>query len=121
MSSKGIEIMDISRDAWTQEYVKTHVPAYIYGRDMQDRIVNSVFLDKETWAFPEGVKENIKDDELYLVWFVWQDSADMRNESVKNKVIYIEKVPDYIEQAIILKENLEKEIDKYSKRHKTIL
>ena len=121
MIGKDIEMMDISQDTRIQEYIKNFTPVYIYGRNMQDRIVNSVFLDKETWVFPEGVKEKIKDDELYLVWFVWQDSADMRNESVKNKVIYIERVPDYIKQAIILKDNLNKEIEKYSKRHKTRL
>ena len=113
MIGKDIKMMDISNDEYLQRYVYTHQPMYMYGKMMHDTIVNS-FSDIDKWFFPNGVKEKIEDDELYLVWYEWIDSADMRNESTKYYVKYIEIVPEYIKNSIWTKEFLEKEIDKYT-------
>ena len=70
-----------------------------YGKDMEDYVTNSAFDEWCRFKFPNGVKEKIKKEKMYKVWFDYQDSSDPMNSSCKYIIHYVEEVPDEIEKA----------------------
>ena len=113
MTMEELKMMDISSNKYALAYVYRHNPEFMHGKDMKDCVVDSMFNDKMTWKFPEGIQETIEDEKLYLVWYEWQDCADMRNSSIKNTVIYIEKAPVWLGEALTHINIINSEIKKY--------
>ena len=105
--SKGYFYEDITYDK----------PQYSYGKDMKDHITNSIFNDWCKWNFPEGIKEKLEDNQLYLIWYHFKDSSDPQNSSCQYNVYYIEKAPKNIQESLETKIRCEKEINKYLLRY----
>lgn len=56
-----------------------------YGHEMEN--------DKYTfWHFPKGVKEKIKKDSRYYVYYHWHDTADSSDPTTYYDVYYIEEL-----------------------------
>lgn len=47
---------------------------------------------EDTWRFPDGVEEKIKDDRKYKIWYRWSDASDPCDTSTFYRVYYIEEV-----------------------------
>lgn len=94
-------------------------PDYIYGKDMHDHVTNSIYNDWCRWYFPQGIKEKIKDNELYLIWYNFKDASDPMDSSCSYHVWYIERAPKEIQEAIETNEKLTKIIIKYQNKYKT--
>jgi hypothetical protein len=108
-----IKMMDIPVPSGYNDDITKHTPEYVYGKNMKDHIVNSVFNEWCQWYFPNGMKEKIEDEQLYLVWYHFKDASDPQNLSCSYKVYYIEKVPKDIQEALELKQEYEEILKKY--------
>lgn len=60
-----------------------------YGSQMHDSKFHG---GEDTWSFPEGVREKLKDNELYRVWYTKHDAADPCDTSCHYCVYYIKKI-----------------------------
>lgn len=77
---------DIARDPSTSACRLSELDhATTVGRDMENDEYNS-------WHFPKGVKEKIKPDGKYLIYYKWRDSADSFDSTTFYHVYYIEEL-----------------------------
>jgi len=83
-----------------------------YGRDMHTHVVNSTYGDEERWHFPKDVKDKIKDDTLYKIWYRFRDAADPMDSSCSYTVYYIEEINKERDGLIQYLEALLKELKK---------
>lgn len=60
-----------------------------YGSQMHDSKFHG---GEDTWSFPEGVREKLKDNERYRVWYTRHDAADPCDTSSHYCVYYIKKI-----------------------------
>ena len=60
-----------------------------YGSQMHDSKFHG---GEDTWSFPEGVREKLKDNERYRVWYTKHDAADPCDTSCHYCVHYIKKI-----------------------------
>jgi hypothetical protein len=60
-----------------------------YGSDMHDHEFHG---GKDTWYFPEGVREKLKDNKRYRVWYTRHDAADPCDTSSDYHVYYIKEI-----------------------------
>ena len=93
-------------------------PHYAYGKDMRDYVTNSIYDEWCKWEFPTGIKEQIEDDKLYLVWYHYKDSSNPQSCACKYTVYYIEKTPNYIQEIFEKKIKYEKSLKKYCIKYK---
>lgn len=85
------------------------------GSSMHDYVTNSIYDDWCRFHFPNGVKEKIKDDEYYKVWFHYHDAADPMDSSCSYHIVYIEVCRQDIKEYLILKEKMDKAYVDYLK------
>lgn len=102
---------------WYDENIHKHTPDYIYGKDMHDYVTNSIYNDWCRWYFPEGIKNKIKDEQLYLVWYHYRDASDPQDSSCSYSVYYIEKVPKEIQDKLETMKSFEKELKNYQHKY----
>lgn len=113
-----IKMMEIpSKEGWYDEDITKHTPDYMFGKDMKDYVTNSIYDDWCRWYFPEGIKEKIEDDQLYLVWCHYRSASDPQDSSCSYKVYYIEKTPQYVKDMLYNYKTLEKELKKYQHKY----
>ena len=63
-------------------YLNSLCHRFMYGREMKDELYEA------TWIFPNGIKEKLKDDEKYFVWYDYRNSL---GSSLNYTVYYIER------------------------------
>ena len=68
------------------EDLSNHVFA---GHEMHNR---SYHAGETTWTFPEGIREKIKDDRLYDVWYTKHYPSDPYDTSSHYRVYYIKEI-----------------------------
>lgn len=84
-TKKPTKIMDKPKD-----FDEDELPYSYLGKDMHTHRVGVV--DEDTWCYPDGVEEKIKDDKTYLVWARIHDAADPQDFSTTTRVIYVEEL-----------------------------
>lgn len=110
------KMMDIPESNRDQDIHRVH-PDYIYGKDMHDYVTNSIYNDWCRWYFPNGIKNRIKDDQLYLVWYHYSDASDPQDSSCSYSVYYIERAPKHIQEMLEMKLEYEKKLKNYQEKY----
>jgi hypothetical protein len=117
-NANDIKMMEIPTEwGYDNEDITRHKPQYVYGKDMHDYVTNSIYNDWCRWYFPEGIKEKIEDNQLYLVWYHYSDASDPQDSSCQYNVYYIEKAPKEIQEAVEMIKKCENKIKKYQNRY----
>lgn len=111
--TKMMEIPESNRD---QDIHRVR-PDYIYGKDMHDYVTNSIYNDWCRWYFPNGIKNRIKDNQLYLVWYNYRDASDPQDSSCSYSVYYIERAPKHIQEMLEMKLEYEKKLKNYQEKY----
>ena len=63
---------------------------HLYGRDMKNE--THWRGDETIWSFPRGIKEKIKDDKQYSVYYDITNSPDSSDMTTHYHVRYIEEI-----------------------------
>lgn len=66
--------------------------------------------EEDIWIFPDGVKEKIKNNKFYKIWYYSRTASDPQDNGVFYKVYYIEEVHPLKLQLIECLEKLLEEL-----------
>lgn len=112
------KMMEIPTEwGYYNEDITKHTPDILYGKNMRDYVTNSTYDDWCRWYFPDGIKDKIKDDQLYIVWYRYHDASDPQDSSCQYNVYYIELAPKEIQEAVEMIKKCENKIKKYQHRY----
>lgn len=76
---------DLRNSEWNAPRFEDLTQKVKFGREMKGD-------DMTVWHFPKGIKEKIKEDSLYRVYYRWHDSADSSDSTTFYDVYYIQEI-----------------------------